>query len=90
VHEAIRQNLVCWALAVAVAVLGGCSRVWAAGVGDTRFLGLSEDAVGAGIIAGLIAWGGQLVTLLWLRRDVDRAHRRITDHENFYHRSKSR
>lgn len=33
----------------------------------------------------MIAWGGQLVTLLWLRRDVDLAHRRITEHEQLFH-----
>lgn len=50
-----------------------------------QILGLSADTIAAGIIAGLIAWGGQLVTILWLRADIERAHLRITDHENNYH-----
>ena len=52
---------------------------------DGRLLGMPEGAIVAGIVAGLIAWGGQLVTLLWLRRDIDLAHRRIDDHIRDYH-----
>lgn len=34
-------------------------------------------AVLAGVVSGLVAWGGLRVELRYLRRDIDAAHRRL-------------
>lgn len=34
-------------------------------------------AIASGVVTGAITWGGILVHLKYLRRDVDRAHRRL-------------
>ena len=34
-------------------------------------------AIGAGLVTGLVTWGGLRVEIRYLRRDVDRAHWRL-------------
>jgi len=74
-----------WALAFALVLLVCGAAVWAAGLEVEQVGGVSREVIFAGIVAGLVTWGGQLVTLIWLRRDVNLAHDRITEHEERYH-----